>query len=361
MTRSRAALLGALVAACALAGFLAASTLAYGATRALLDTVTDTMATTTEATTEAATTTESTATTETTATVSLPPVIPRGVTIARTPVGGLTARAATRAVSAAFVRPLPLRAPGFRLLLAPAKVGAKAHVKVAVKAALAARPGAAVRLSVTVSSARVQRYVAQVAKRFDRTPIDSVLALRHLSPYVSEGRPGRTLRRLAARQAILTDLRQNKRRTVTLTGKQLPQVVSRATFGPVIVIRNATHTLTLYDGMRFVRRLGVATGQPAYPTPNGRFSIVVMWKNPWWYPPNSPWAQGEKPVPPGPGNPLGTRWMGLSAPGVGIHGTPEPQSIGYSLSHGCIRMRIPDAEWLYEHVRVGATVFIVPA
>ena len=39
-----------------------------------------------------------------------------------------------------------------------------------------------------------------------------------------------------------------------------------------------------------------------------------MWRNPWWYPPNSPWAQGEKPVPPGPNNPLGTRWMGLSAP-----------------------------------------------
>jgi lipoprotein-anchoring transpeptidase ErfK/SrfK len=53
--------------------------------------------------------------------------------------------------------------------------------------------------------------------------------------------------------------------------------------------------------------------------------------------------------------------MGLSSPGVGIHGTPQPQSIGYSLSHGCIRMRIPEAEWLFQHVRVGATVFIIPA
>ena len=52
--------------------------------------------------------------------------------------------------------------------------------------------------------------------------------------------------------------------------------------------------------------------------------------------------------------------MGLTSPGVGIHGTPQPQSIGYSLSHGCIRMRIPEAEWLFDHVRVGATVFIVP-
>ena len=49
--------------------------------------------------------------------------------------------------------------------------------------------------------------------------------------------------------------------------------------------------------------------------------------------------------PAGPGNPLGTRWMGLSAPAVGIHGTPDAASIGYSASHGCIRMQIPDAEW----------------
>ena len=53
--------------------------------------------------------------------------------------------------------------------------------------------------------------------------------------------------------------------------------------------------------------------------------------------------------------------MGLSAPGVGIHGTPDDASIGYSLSHGCIRMHIPEAEWLFQHVNVGTTVFIVPA
>ena len=56
-----------------------------------------------------------------------------------------------------------------------------------------------------------------------------------------------------------------------------------------------------------------------------------------------------------------TRWMGLSAPGVGIHGTPSDASIGYSVSHGCIRMHIPQAEWLFNHVDVGTTVFIVAA
>ena len=64
-------------------------------------------------------------------------------------------------------------------------------------------------------------------------------------------------------------------------------------------------------------------------------------------------------MPPGPNNPLGTRWMGLSAPGVGIHGTDEPGSIGWNASHGCIRMQVVDSEWLFDHVRVGTTVFIV--
>ena len=81
--------------------------------------------------------------------------------------------------------------------------------------------------------------------------------------------------------------------------------------------------------------------------------------NPWWTPPSSDWARGLEPVPPGPGNPLGTRWMGIDAPGVGMHGTPDDASIGYSRSHGCIRMHIPDAEWLFEHVEVGTPVVIL--
>jgi lipoprotein-anchoring transpeptidase ErfK/SrfK len=129
----------------------------------------------------------------------------------------------------------------------------------------------------------------------------------------------------------------------------------------VIVIRRGSNRLLLYNGMRYRRFFAVATGQTQYPTPLGRFTVVVKWRNPWWYPPNSPWAKGQKPIPPGSDNPLGTRWMGLSAPGVGIHGTPSDSSIGYSVSHGCIRMHIPQAEWLFNHIDVGTTVFIVSA
>jgi lipoprotein-anchoring transpeptidase ErfK/SrfK len=115
------------------------------------------------------------------------------------------------------------------------------------------------------------------------------------------------------------------------------------------------------EELKLARTFTVATGQSSYPTPIGNFEIVDMQRYPWWYPPASDWAQGLKPVPPGPGNPLGTRWMGLNVSAVGIHGTPDPSSLGYSASHGCIRMAIPSAEWLFSHVKLGTPVFIVSA
>jgi lipoprotein-anchoring transpeptidase ErfK/SrfK len=135
--------------------------------------------------------------------------------------------------------------------------------------------------------------------------------------------------------------------------------VTRESAGYVIVIHRGENRLRLYDGMRLHRTFGVATGEARYPTPLGNFHVVVKWRDPWWYPPASDWAKDAEPIPPGPGNPLGTRWMGLSVPAVGIHGTPDPASIGYSVSHGCIRMRIPEAEWLFNQIEIGTPVYIV--
>ena len=126
-----------------------------------------------------------------------------------------------------------------------------------------------------------------------------------------------------------------------------------------ITIDQSAHLLTLQRFGQPPVSFPVAVGQPAYPTPDGHFTIISKVENPTWVPPpDAPWAQGAVPIPPGPGNPLGTRWMGLSAPGVGIHGTDDPASIGYSVSHGCIRMQIPDAERLFTMVSVGMGVYI---
>ena len=107
------------------------------------------------------------------------------------------------------------------------------------------------------------------------------------------------------------------------------------------------------------RQFRIAVGQTAYPTPPGLLRIVTKQVDPTWYPPDSAWAAGLGPVDPGAGNPLGTRWMGLSAFGIGIHGTPEPWTVGHQASHGCIRMAIPDAEALFDRVEVGTPVLIV--
>ena len=125
-----------------------------------------------------------------------------------------------------------------------------------------------------------------------------------------------------------------------------------------IVINVGQYKLRLIRDGKVVLTFPVAVGQTAYPTPLGKWRIVMMEKNPTWLPPDSPWAKGLGPIPPGPGNPLGTRWIGTSAPAVGIHGTPADYTIGTRASHGCVRMHIPDVERLYDQVTVGMEVDI---
>jgi len=289
-----------------------------------------------------------------------PPVaIPLGVSIGGVQVGGMTPEAATAAVLQEFQTPLELQLGSTRILVAPDVLGATPVIDKAIERALTAEPNSVIPLGVTVVPGAPAAFVASLAKRYDRPAVDSKLFLRQLRPWLSKERTGLKLDQRQAVRDVATAVAGGLRTGILLTQVTVRPKLTRANFGPVIVIRRGSNQLFLYDGMRFRQLFAVATGQHQYPTPLGRFSIVVKWKNPWWYPPNSPWAAGQKPIPPGPGNPLGTRWMGLSASGVGIHGTPSDGSIGYSVSHGCIRMHIPQAEWLFNHVKVGTTVFIV--
>lgn len=127
--------------------------------------------------------------------------------------------------------------------------------------------------------------------------------------------------------------------------------------GQIVVDLGDLHIYLYRDG-KLVRSYPIAAGQPAYPTPTGTYAVVNMQMDPTWLPPNSDWAKDAVPIPPGPDNPLGTRWIGTSAPGIGIHGTPDDASIGSYASHGCIRMHIPDVEDLYARVVVGMPVII---
>jgi L,D-transpeptidase ErfK/SrfK len=100
-----------------------------------------------------------------------------------------------------------------------------------------------------------------------------------------------------------------------------------------------------------VADFAVSVGADETPSPTGQFKIVNRVAHPTYY-------HAGTVIPPGKGNPVGTRWVGLNQKGYGIHGTNAPHSIGQAASHGCIRLRNRDMEKLFGMLRVGDVVEI---
>jgi len=290
-----------------------------------------------------------------------PAVIADGVQIGSVDVGGMTADEATAAVEQAYFAPVVLHVGHRGVSVSPHHFHtALGGLDSAVQTALTAAADTAVPLEPTLDMKLVAKWVKTLARKTHRAPVAGTLRLRRSRPFFTHAHPGRALRPFPVRMRIRNAILSGERTVIVAPLRKLDAASVKSE--PVIVIHRAANRLYLYNGTRLVRIFPVATGQAIYPTPLGHFEIVVKWVNPWWYPPTQDaWARGLKPVPPGPGNPLGTRWMGLSAPGVGIHGTSEPWSIGHSESHGCIRMQIASAEWLFSRVRIGTPVFIIPS
>ena len=148
--------------------------------------------------------------------------------------------------------------------------------------------------------------------------------------------------------------RYKLRKTGIVDQKMLERIVGR------LVVRLSQFRVRLIRDGKVVVSYPIARGQPAYPTPTGDYEINDKQVDPTWTPPDSPWAAELSSIPPGPGNPLGTRWIGTTAPGIGFHGTYADYSVGTAASHGCMRMHIPDVEALYDQVTVGMKVKILP-
>jgi lipoprotein-anchoring transpeptidase ErfK/SrfK len=292
-----------------------------------------------------------------------PPVlIPPGVTLAGIPVGGMSNEQAQAAIAPAFARPVRLTYGDTAWTLRPARFGAQVAIADGVGQALNAQAGAAVELVPSVDADEVRRFVRALDKRVSYPAENAeLIGLKGLRPQFKKETPGVKVFRQLTAQRIIRALQSPQIRRIRVAAKILEPERTAAKFGPVVIIRRGANELRYYEGARLVRKFGVATGSYTYPTPTGIFSVVDKQLHPWWLPPDSDWAKGLEPVPPGPGNPLGTRWMGLSAPGVGIHGTPDSASIGYSASHGCIRMHIWEAEWLFHRVELGTPVLITDA
>ena len=107
-----------------------------------------------------------------------------------------------------------------------------------------------------------------------------------------------------------------------------------------IIINVSGKRLAVFRNGKLDKEYIVATGKPQTPTPTGTFTIV------------------NKEV--DPGGPYGTRWLGLSIRGYGIHGTNAPESIGTAASNGCIRMYNEDVEALFDITPIGTVVRILP-
>jgi lipoprotein-anchoring transpeptidase ErfK/SrfK len=102
--------------------------------------------------------------------------------------------------------------------------------------------------------------------------------------------------------------------------------------------------MKVIENGQVVKRYGIAIGQPAHPTPKGRFQTGAIEWNPDWTPPPSKWARGKRYQPPGAAsNPMQGVKIYFKPPYYFIHGTNNPGSIGRAASHGCIRMNESEA------------------
>jgi murein L,D-transpeptidase YcbB/YkuD len=112
-------------------------------------------------------------------------------------------------------------------------------------------------------------------------------------------------------------------------------------------------TLTVIERGSVARSYDITVGTPGHPTPRGSYRIDWIVWNPSWTPPDSEWARGEKPVGPGPNNPMGRVKMFFRRPAYYVHGTSRDSEIGSAASHGCVRMRNADvielAQLVMEH------------
>jgi L,D-transpeptidase ErfK/SrfK len=132
---------------------------------------------------------------------------------------------------------------------------------------------------------------------------------------------------------------------------------------PGVVVINLPQRMLFHEESGVVTGLPVAVGRRTWPTPIASLTVVTRERNPTWDVPASILAEARRAgrdlpasVPPGPDNPLGRFWLGLSGGGVGIHGTNAPSSVYGAVSHGCMRLHPDDIEWLFGRVPLGTAV-----
>jgi lipoprotein-anchoring transpeptidase ErfK/SrfK len=303
------------------------------------------------------------------------PRIAAGVSAGGTDLSGLTlAEAAGRLYNTHSFKlgaPMSTHVAGHRYILWPKDVGFVYDVNKSARRAYNAgiAPGRTgpvdVPLFTTYDKKKVAAYAKQVKEAITRAPRDARVSIHLTRIGKVRSRDGRTISAKGLARRVGRTLGDPARPRVMKP--KLKRVKAKITtknlarhYGTIVTIDRGNFRLRLFKRLKLAKSYPVAVGQPAYPTPTGRFSISNKAVNPAWTAPNAPWAgaYANEVVPGGSAeNPLKARWMGI-VNGVGVHGTSATGSIGTAASHGCIRMTVADVVDLYPRVPVGTPVLI---
>jgi lipoprotein-anchoring transpeptidase ErfK/SrfK len=303
-----------------------------------------------------------------------------GTSVGGVVVGGLDESDAVDRVRERIEDPLhlPIRivAPGFDRMTTPWALGMRVQVNRAVRDALErGRDGNLLRrlwrrlreggrsfeLGPHLDRGRLQAFLKEAAGRVFVAAEDGRMDASDGWIHIRPSRVGRELDLDQAEKDLLRAMR-TRAEEIHLAIRDVQPKVAASAFAKVVLIRLGENRLYLYDNGVVTRTYPVASGSSEFPTPTGTFHIVSKRVNPKWVNPGSDWAKRMPSfIPPGPDNPLGSRAMDLNVSGIRIHGTPDAASIGYSVSHGCVRMNMSDAEDLFARVSTGTPVVIFRA
>lgn len=225
--------------------------------------------------------------------------------------------------------------------------------------------GIAIPVEITYSKPAVRKFVRSVGKSFNQEAKDASIDYSAGSIGITDARPGKVVRAPALRRQIVQRLENptESRRIRAPMRVTDAKVTTRAQlakkYPTIVLVDREDFKLRLFKKLKLAKTYPIAVGQVGLETPTGLYAIQDRQINPSWHVPNSDWAGdlAGKVIPPGPGNPIVARWLGVYD-GVGIHGTDDIGSLGSAASHGCIRMKPSDVIALFPKVPMGTPVYI---
>jgi lipoprotein-anchoring transpeptidase ErfK/SrfK len=309
-------------------------------------------------------------------------VLLQGTEIGGVPVGGLRADEAVRVLrdrlEAPLHRTITVSQDRFHATTSAWDLGRRVDVATAVRRAMHRNhEGALVTRVWRHMFGHEQRSLAVTPRWVTTQPVTALLARAARQVFVAPQNarletPGGWVSVVPEKTGVDLDQEQSKAAViraaetgttpVALVTKVSQPEVHASAFSKVILVHTGENKLFLYQDGQIVKTYNVATGQAAFPTPTGIFKVVTKLANPTWTNPGSDWARSmPHQIGPGPNNPLGTKALALSASGILIHASPDRTSIGFSASHGCIRMLEEDEADLFSQVSPNTPVAIVNA